>query len=30
MTCHAHTEDQLFEQPAAGLFSEVGWKGDRV
>jgi type I restriction enzyme R subunit len=22
---HAHTEDQLVEQPAIGLFAEVGW-----
>ena len=22
---HAYTEDQLVEQPAIGLFAEVGW-----
>jgi len=25
MTSHAYTEDQLVEQPAIGLFSELGW-----
>jgi hypothetical protein len=34
MTPHAHTEDQLVEQPAMGLFAALGrqtvlaWKGD--
>ena len=23
---HAYTEDQLVEQPAIGLFAELGWK----
>ncbi len=22
---HAYTEDQLFEQPAIGMFAEFGW-----
>jgi type I restriction enzyme, R subunit len=25
MSPHAHTEDQLVEQPAIGLFAELGW-----
>ena len=25
MSAHAYTEDQLFEQPAIGLFPELGW-----
>lgn len=25
MTSHAYTEDQLVEQPAIGLFAELGW-----
>jgi hypothetical protein len=25
MSAHAYTEDQLVEQPAIGLFAEVGW-----
>jgi len=25
MTTHAFTEDQLVEQPAIGLFAELGW-----
>ncbi len=25
MTTHAYTEDQLVEQPAIGLFAELGW-----
>ena len=25
MSAHAYTEDQLVEQPAAGLFAELGW-----
>src|ERR1051326_1553388 len=25
MTAHAYTEDQLVEQPAIGLFAELGW-----
>jgi type I restriction enzyme R subunit len=24
---HAYTEDQLVEQPAIGLFAELGWNG---
>jgi hypothetical protein len=24
---HAYTEDQLVEQPAIGLFAELGWQG---
>jgi hypothetical protein len=23
---HAHTEDQLVEQPAIGLFAKLGWQ----
>jgi type I restriction enzyme R subunit len=23
---HAYTEDQLIEQPAIGLFAELGWQ----
>ncbi len=26
MTTHAYTEDQLVEQPAIGLFAELGWQ----
>jgi type I restriction enzyme R subunit len=26
MSAHAYTEDQLVEQPAIGLFAELGWK----
>jgi len=26
MTPHPYTEDQLFEQPAIGLFAELGWE----
>ncbi|MEX1183994.1 MAG: type I restriction endonuclease subunit R [Gemmatimonadota bacterium] len=26
MTPHAYTEDQLIEQPAIGLFADLGWK----
>jgi type I restriction enzyme R subunit len=26
MTVHAYTEDQLVEQPAVGLFAELGWQ----
>ena len=26
MTAHAYTEDQLVEQPAIGLFGELGWQ----
>ena len=25
MSPHAYTEDQLVEQPAIGLFAELGW-----
>ncbi len=25
MPAHAYTEDQLVEQPAIGLFAELGW-----
>ncbi|MGB7510853.1 MAG: hypothetical protein WBP54_06150 [Pelodictyon phaeoclathratiforme] len=25
MTSHPYTEDQLVEQPAIGLFAELGW-----
>ena len=25
MRAHAYTEDQLVEQPAIGLFAELGW-----
>ena len=25
MSSHAYTEDQLVEQPAIGLFAELGW-----
>ena len=25
---HAYTEDQLVEQPAIGLFAELGWTTD--
>jgi type I restriction enzyme R subunit len=25
MRAHAYTEDQLVEQPAVGLFAELGW-----
>jgi len=25
MSAHAYTEDQLVEQPAIGLFAELGW-----
>jgi type I restriction enzyme R subunit len=25
MSTHAYTEDQLVEQPAIGLFAELGW-----
>jgi type I restriction enzyme R subunit len=25
MSAHAYTEDQLVEQPALGLFAEMGW-----
>ena len=25
MGAHAYTEDQLVEQPAIGLFAELGW-----
>ena len=26
ITPHAYTEDQLVEQPAIGLFAELGWQ----
>jgi hypothetical protein len=26
---HAYTEDQLVEQPAIGLFAELGWAVER-
>lgn len=26
MTAHAYSEDQLVEQPAIGLFAELGWQ----
>ena len=26
MSGHAYTEDQLVEQPAIGLFAELGWQ----
>jgi type I restriction enzyme R subunit len=26
MIPHAYTEDQLVEQPAIGLFAELGWQ----
>lgn len=26
MSTHAYTEDQLVEQPAIGLFAELGWQ----
>jgi type I restriction enzyme R subunit len=26
MPAHAYTEDQLIEQPAIGLFAELGWQ----
>jgi len=26
MTVHAYIEDQLVEQPAIGLFAELGWQ----
>ena len=26
MSTHAYTEDQLVEQPAMGLFAELGWQ----
>jgi type I restriction enzyme R subunit len=26
MSAHAYTEDQLFEQPAVGLFADLGWQ----
>lgn len=26
MSAHAYTEDQLVEQPAVGLFAELGWQ----
>jgi type I restriction enzyme R subunit len=26
MSTHAYTEDQLVEQPAIGLFAEMGWQ----
>ena len=26
MSGHAYTEDQLVEQPAVGLFAELGWQ----
>ncbi len=25
MSAHAHTEDQLVEKPAIGLFADLGW-----
>jgi len=28
MTVLAYTEDQLVEQPAIGLFAELGWTTD--
>jgi hypothetical protein len=27
---HAYTEDQLVEQPAIGLFAELGWHHSRT
>jgi hypothetical protein len=27
---HAYTEDQLVEQPAIGLFAELGWTSEPV
>ena len=27
MSAHAYPEDQLVEQPAIGLFAELGWNG---
>ena len=29
MSAHAYTEDQLVEQPAIGLFVELGWASIR-
>jgi hypothetical protein len=29
MSAHAYTEDQLIEQPAIGLFAELGWANNR-
>jgi len=26
MSAHAYSEDQLVEQPAIGLFAELGWQ----
>ena len=26
MSTHAYTEDQLVEQPAIGLFADLGWQ----
>ncbi len=26
MSAHAYTEDELVEQPAIGLFAELGWQ----
>jgi type I restriction enzyme, R subunit len=26
MSTHAYTQDQLVEQPAIGLFAELGWQ----
>ncbi|MBK7780821.1 MAG: hypothetical protein IPJ58_08665 [Ardenticatenia bacterium] len=26
MTAHPYTEDQLVEQPAIGLFADLGWQ----
>jgi type I restriction enzyme, R subunit len=26
MSAHAYTENQLVEQPAIGLFAELGWQ----
>jgi type I restriction enzyme, R subunit len=30
MSAHAYTEDQLVEQPAIGLFAELGWQSVRL
>jgi hypothetical protein len=27
---NAYTEDQLVEQPAVGLFTEIAWQGGRA
>jgi type I restriction enzyme R subunit len=30
MTTHTYTEDQLVEQPAIGLFAELGWSENHL